>query len=126
MTYGKHPSISLRKLYEINSHQGASPTDAKILFLGRDANWKEEIEKEKFFSHIAEYLENGVDYWNKYGVHHPFLQKEYKGDGQRYHRMFSKLNLDKSKAKHLSFIELLSFPTYGMAKKIVQEFSLIR
>jgi hypothetical protein len=115
--YQKHPSILLNNLYKINNHQGANPNVAKILFIGRDPNWAFDIETMSMFNFVEEYLTDGVSFWKSHNVHHPFLLPGYKGDGKRYHRMFSKLKLDNSYSSEISFLELIGFPTTGMAKK---------
>jgi hypothetical protein len=117
MTYKQHPSAALNILYERNPHQGANPDHAKVLFVGRDANWKEEIEDDPLFDDIQSYLRNGVGYWKENGIHHPFLNSNYRGDGRRYHKIFSKIGINKKHAGEISFVELLNIPTIGMAKK---------
>lgn len=83
-----------------------------------DANWDFYIEQKNpaFFEQIKVYLQDGVAFWKKEGMHHPFLLPEYRrGDGWRFHRNFAKLGLDTSYADDISFIELLDVPTYGMS-----------
>jgi hypothetical protein len=120
--FGLHPSTKLKALYQLNAHQGANPANAKIIFLGRHANWNYDIENDAIFPHVLEYLEDGTSFWEKYKVHHPFLLSDYKGDGRRYHRMFSKIGLNEFYKGEVSFIELLKFPTFGMAAKNRKEF----
>lgn len=120
--FGLHPSQRLQDLYQFNAHQGAHPLNAKIIFIGRDPNWKFDIENDPIFPQIVEYLEDGISFWEKYKVHHPFLLSRYKGDGRRYHRMFSKIGLSELYKNDVSFIELLKFPTFGMASKNRKEF----
>ena len=112
-----HPSQALHQLYKMKNYQGANPNDADFIFVGRDPNWAIDIETMPFFSLINEYLNDGIAFWNKYKIHHPFLFSEYKGDGKRYHTMFSKLRLPLTFAHKISFVELIGFPTTGMAKK---------
>jgi hypothetical protein len=121
-TFGIHPSEKLQKLYNSHYYQGASPESAKFLFIGRDANWKIDIDQDPIFPKVIEYLEDGVQFWKRHKIHHPFLLDEYKGDGRRYHKMFSKIGLSEQNKNHVSFIELLKYPTYGMAGKNRQEF----
>lgn len=120
--FGIHPSVALQKLYETHYFQGASPERAKVIFIGRDANWKIDIEQDPIFPKVVEYLEDGVQFWGKYKTHHPFLLDQYKGDGRRYHKMFSKIGLTDQHKKEVSFVELLKYPTYGMAGKNRKEF----
>ena len=114
--FQKHPSKLLNELYAIKNHQGANPKDAKILFVGRDPNWSINLEKMEMFKYISEYLNDGILFWNKYKIHHPFLLPDYKGDGKRYHTIFSKLKLSSELSSKISFVELIGFPTTGMAK----------
>ena len=120
--FGIHPSVALRQLYETQYFQGASPEGAKVIFIGRDANWKIDIEQDPIFPKVVEYLEDGVQFWDKYKTHHPFLLDQYKGDGRRYHKMFSKIGLTDQHKNEVSFVELLKFPTYGMAGKNRKDF----
>ena len=115
--YGRHPSSELCKLFRSKPYQGADPESASIIFLGLDANYSEEISDTPFFERILEYHSDGVSFWQRYGVHHPFLLDEYplnrtKG-GVPYHRNFSKLELTADYADQISFVELLDIPTIG-------------
>jgi hypothetical protein len=111
--YGKHHSSELNELFSQKPYQGRSPAKAKFIFMGLDANFAPDIELMEFFSYIQEYLTDGVEFWTKHKTHHPFLLKDYKGDGVTYHKRFAKLNLDSSYADKLSFVELLDVPTFG-------------
>ncbi len=115
--YNTHPSELLNKLYQIKNYQGADPEKAKILFVGRDPNWCYHLENMPVIEKIREYLTDGPEFWKKYNVHHPFLLEDYKGDGRRYHKMFSKIKISPTHSNEISFIELIGFPTTGMAKK---------
>jgi len=121
-SFDVHPSKLLNELYKIKNYQGANPEFAKVLFVGRDPNWHIDVENLTIFTQIEEYLSDGTNFWEKYDYHHPFLSPEYKGDGRRYHKMFSKLNINSSFSNDISFIELIGFPTTGMAKKNDKEF----
>ena len=121
--FQKHPSTFLNELYLKKNFQGANPNDTKIIFVGRDPNWAIDVEEKSMFSLIQEYLNDGVSFWKKYNIHHPFLHSDYKGDGKRYHRMFSKLNLQSHYSDKISFVELIGFPTTGMAKKDHKKFN---
>ena len=114
-TFGRHPSKKLNALYAIKSYQGANPEDAKVIFVGRDPNWAADIEETDMFVSVVEYLTEGISFWEKHAIHHPFLLCGYKGDGRKYHRSFSRMNLDSSVASKISFVELIGFPTTGMA-----------
>lgn len=123
--FQRHPSKVLNELYQKKNYQGTNPIDAQILFVGRDPNWAFDVDSKEMFGYITEYLTDGISFWNKYKIHHPFLLPNYKGDGKRYHKIFSKLNID-SKASHkITFVELIGFPTTGMAnsnKKVYLEY----
>ena len=115
-TFQKHPSKLLNELYLKKNFQGANPFDAKILFVGRDPNWAADVDSKEMFSFVSEYLNDGVSFWKTHNIHHPFLLPNYKGDGKRYHRIFSKLDVKSNFSDKISFIELIGFPTTGMAK----------
>lgn len=118
----KHPSQELQNLYRNRNFQGANPDNAKILFVGRDPNWAVDIEDMPVFEKVKEYLIDGVGFWNKYNIHHPFLLQEYKGDGKRYHKIFSKLEIERNHADKISFVELIGIPTTGMSMKNSKRF----
>lgn len=114
--FKKHPSKLLNELYSKRNYQGANPVDAKILFVGRDPNWAVDLESKEMFNYVSEYLTDGVTFWKTHNIHHPFLLPNYKGDGKRYHKIFSKLKVESDLASKISFVELIGFPTTGMAK----------
>lgn len=111
--YYLHPSTKLNELFAKRPFQGADPMKAKFVFIGLDANYDTSIETNGIFDELVEYLADGVNFWSKYGVHHPFLLPKYKGDGKLYHRNFSKIGFTKLNAPDVSFIEILHLPTYG-------------
>lgn len=121
--FGIHPSTKLQELYKQKYWQGQVPDKAKIIFLGLDANWDIDIEKNEVFPKIEEYLNDGVAFWKKYGIHHPFLLPEYrKKNGYKYHQGFSKLGINKEDADSISFIELINIPTFGTSTKGKKEY----
>jgi len=127
-TFEKHPSKLLNDLYLKKNYQGANPINAKVLFVGRDPNWAIDVETQEMFTSVSEYLNDGITFWKKNNIHHPFLLPNYKGDGKRYHRIFSKLKIESRFSSNISFVELVGFPTTGMAKtnnKIYREFLLL-
>lgn len=120
MSYGLHPSETLNTLFAKDQlpHQGQLPRESTVIILGLDANYSPEIsEYPSFFEHIVEYHEDGVAFWQKHGVHHPFLLPSYplkrNTGGVPYHRRFSWMNLGPEFAPNISFIELLDRPTTG-------------
>ncbi|GAB1366327.1 hypothetical protein MASR1M36_11980 [Candidatus Cloacimonadaceae bacterium] len=111
--FGIHPSETLHRLYQNKPWQGQDPEQAKILFLSLDANWDYDIEQSPVFPQVQEYLNDGVMFWEKYGIHHPMLLNGYHGSGKKFHISFARLGLSPENAKHISFIELFGKPTYG-------------
>lgn len=120
--YYRHPSTTLNELFSNRPYQGADPMKAKYLFIGLDANYAEDIDQCEISQEIFEYLDDGVLFWNKHGVHHPFLLDNYKGDGKFYHRSFAKIGFTKSHAPEVAFIELLHIPTFGRSKLASSDF----
>jgi hypothetical protein len=119
--YQKHTSKKLSQLFSDKPYQGQKPEDAKILFLGNDANYSPEISNHNFFERILEYHEDGVAFWKKTGKHHPFMLDEYPfnrtKDGVKYHQKFSTLGFGPEDAEYFSFTELLNIPTIGNTGK---------
>ena len=113
--YYLHPSEKLVELYSKRPYQGARPEDSEFLFIGLDANFSHKIENTPLFSVIKEYLQNGVAFWEKYGVHHPFRLPEYSGDGNLYHSNFSKIGFTPTHSSKVSFIEIIDVPTIGVS-----------
>ncbi|MDR4517326.1 MAG: hypothetical protein MRK00_08065 [Nitrosomonas sp.] len=116
--YYKHPSTTLNRLFSNRPYQGTDPMKAKYLFIGLDANYAEDIDQSGISQEMYEYLDDDVLFWEKYGVHHPFLLDNYKGDGKFYHRSFAKIGFTKTHAPEIAFIELLHLPTYGRSKLV--------
>ncbi len=116
--YRKHHSAELNTLFKAKPYQGQDPEKAKVIILGTDANYSEEISYHQFFEYILEYHVDGVKFWKEYNVHHPFLLENYPfnktGGGVPYHRNFSKLGYNSDYAEIFSFVELLDIPTIGM------------
>lgn len=117
--YGIHPSTALVRLFRERPYQGQSPAHARVLVLGTDANYSPELSATPFFSSILEYHADGVVFWRKHSVHHPFLLAEYPFDrrtgGRRYHANFAKMGFGPEDAEAFSFVELLHVPTTGNA-----------
>lgn len=120
MQYGAHQSQELLRLFRAQEfpHQGQNPRDASVIILGLDANYSPEISEDTtFFNKIVEYHNDGIAFWQKHGVHHPFLLPDYplkkNTGGVPYHRRFSWMNLTSEFAPHISFVELLDIPTTG-------------
>ena len=122
--YHSHPSEILNNLFKQKPYQGASPEEAKYLFVSLDANYDKEIEKTKAFPLVVEYLQDGVSFWDKYGVHHPFLLPVYRGDGKFFHQSFARIGLAKNHAKNVCFIELVDRPTYGKSSLDVNDLNI--
>lgn len=116
--YNIHPSILLNNIFSVKPYQGVAPEQATFLFIGLDANYAAQIETQPIFPKIMEYHKDGAAFWQKHGVHHPFLLPGYKGDGKRYHGSFARIGFMPEHANLVSFTELLHVPTVGRNKKI--------
>ena len=114
--YYLHPSKKLIELYSTKPYQGAHPESSEYLFIGLDANFSPKIENTRIFPVVEEYLEDGVAFWKKYGVHHPFRLPEYSGDGNLYHNNFSKIGFLPAHSSKVSFVEVIDLPTIGVSK----------
>lgn len=114
--YLRHPSKKLIELFVAKPFQGNTPEKSKFIFIGLDANYQENIEHEPSFQDVLEYHRDGVKFWQRRGVHHPFLLPNYQGDGRRYHRNFSRIGFTPQDAEFVSFVELLDIPTTGRSK----------
>lgn len=119
--YYPHPNEELNLAFASKPYQGVAPEEAKYLFIGLDANYDRDIHKNSAYAEVIEYLQDGVSFWEKYGVHHPFLLPTYRGDGQFYHKSFSRIGLSKRHARDVSFIELIDKPTYGKSSLDVDD-----
>ncbi len=115
-TFQRHPSKLLNDLYSKKNYQGANPIDSEVIFVGRDPNWAADVETNEMFISISDYLNDGPAFWKTQNIQHPFLLPSYKGDGKTYHRNFSKLKMPTTASDRISFVELIGFPTTGMAK----------
>jgi hypothetical protein len=122
--YERHSSQLLQQLFTGQEfpHQGQDPWLARIVIVGLDANYSPEIsQSEEFFKYVLEYHQDGVSFWKKHGVHHPFLLPSYplrkNTGGVPYHRKFSSMRLTSDYARHVSFIELLPVPTTGQTNR---------
>lgn len=111
--YQSHPSPELNRLFIERPFQGADPEKAKYVFVGLDANYASDLENSSSYHEVLEYHLDGVAFWQKYGVHHPFLLSSYRGDGRRYHINFARIGFTSKEASDVSFIELLHVPTVG-------------
>ena len=114
--YQLHPSHELNAQFRHRPYQGAEPSAAMFLFVGLDANYAPDLERSPSFAKVIEYHQDGVAFWRRHGVHHPFLLPEYHGDGRRYHRTFARIGFTPSHAHLVSFVELLHLPTVGRNK----------
>jgi hypothetical protein len=121
--YTAHPSAALRSLFALRPFQGVAPTEATFVFVGLDANYEADLEHKPIFSKVREYHEDGVAFWRRNRVHHPFLLPEYSGDGQFYHRSFARIGFGPEHAHRVSFVELLHVPTVGRNKLAPTDFS---
>lgn len=123
--YHLHPSETLRRIFAARPFQGAEPERASFVFVGLDANYSPDIERSAIFPQLLDYLSNGVAFWQRTGVHHPFLLPAYGNkDGAKYHRSFARIGFRPEHAPLVSFIELLHLPTYGKSKLAVGDLDL--
>jgi hypothetical protein len=111
--YKAHPSRELNNHFARRPYQGVEPSSATYLFIGLDANYDPNIERNPIFPHLLKYHDDGVGFWRRHGVHHPFLLPGYKGDGCRYHKTFARIGFAPEHAALVSFAELLHVPTVG-------------
>ena len=114
--YQSHPSAEMSELFRAQPFQGARPERAEFVFVGLDANYAPDLESSPAFRRVVEYHEDGVAFWRRHGVHHPFLLAAYRGDGRRYHRNFARIGFTPEDASRVSFIELLHVPTTGRSR----------
>lgn len=94
--------------------KGRSLSRLHSFFVGLDANYGPNIESSPIFPDLLDYLSDGVEFWRRRGVHHPFLLPAYgNADGARYHRSFASVGFRREHAPLVSFVEVLHLPTYG-------------
>lgn len=115
--FQKHPSSSLIELYKRKNYQGANPFDAKVIFVGKDPNWDIDIEESPIFDLVSDYLSDGIKFWQKHNIHHPFLHAQYGKEGLKYHNAIARLKFDNDLADKISFVEIIGFPTTGDSSK---------
>jgi hypothetical protein len=75
-SFGPHDCDNLKTIFVDKPFQGQHPDKARVLIVGQDANYPRNISKE-LCRYILEYHEDGVRFWRKYGVHHPFLLPDF-------------------------------------------------
>lgn len=119
--YQSHPSEELNAQFRHRPYQGVEPSEATFLFIGLDANYDENLEQSPSFGSVLEYHQDGVAFWRRHGVHHPFLLPDYRGDGRRYHRTFARIGFTPKHAPLVSFAELLHVPTGGRSQLAPQD-----
>lgn len=119
--YQAHPSRELNAIFARRPYQGVEPSSAAYLFIGLDANYDPNIERNPIFPRLLEYHEDAVAFWHRYGVHHPFLLPEYRGDGRPYHKNFARIGFAPKHASSVSFAELLHVPTIGTSKLVPED-----
>jgi len=119
--YRPHPSSTLNRAFAARPFQGAEPKKANFLFVGLDANYGKDVETSPIFPRLLEYLGDGVQFWKMHRVHHPFLLREYRGDGRYYHRTFSDIGFGPEHAEQVSFIEMLHVPTVGRSNLTIAD-----
>lgn len=120
----QHPNNELNRVFKDKPYQGVAPEKAKYLFIGLDANYCKDIELNNVFPKVIEYLKDGVIFWERYGVHHPFLLPDYSGDGKFFHKSFARMGLKKGHANDVCFVELIDKPTYGKSSLEVEDLNM--
>jgi len=125
-SYGIHRSEELRRLFAQQDvpTQGQLIERASVVFVGLDANYSSSLlSYPDFFERIPEYHRDGVTFWKRRGVHHPFRLPEYPlpktGGGLPYHRRFARTGLLPELAEAVVFAELLNVPTTGRTEQQV-------
>ena len=119
--YQPHPSQKLTEMFRAKPYQGAAPESAEFVFVGLDANYDAQIEGSPAYPRVMEYHDDGVAFWRRQKVHHPFLLTDYRGDGQHYHRNFARTGFEPEDACRVSFVELLHIPTTGGSKLVAED-----
>lgn len=131
--YKVHDDTDLVKMFRNKPYQGQTPEKAKFIFVGNDANYPPQVlNNDEFKKFLVEYHENGVEFWKKYDVHHPFLLGDrcfkngkypFRRDkhGGKYHSVFKKIGLESEFADSVSFVELLDVPTIGITSTNMKE-----
>ncbi len=122
--YLSHPSSELNMLFRHRPYQGVEPAAATFLFVGLDANYDPNLERSPQMRNILEYHQDGVAFWRRHGVHHPFLLPSYRSDGRKYHQRFSLIGFTPEHADLVSFTELLHVPTIGRSALAPQDLDL--
>lgn len=123
LVYYPHPSQRLNRAFAQRPFQGTTPESATFLFVGLDANYSPTIEQSPIFTRLLAYLNDGVAFWREFGVHHPFLLPEYRGDGRKYHKTFARIGFTSANATEVCFVELLHVPTYGRSNLLPSDLS---
>lgn len=119
--YQPHRSLKLIEMFRAKPYQGAQPESAEFVFVGLDANYDAAIESSPAFSRVLEYHDDGIAFWSRHKVHHPFLLAGYRGDGQHYHRNFARTGFEPEDACRVSFVELLHIPTVGISQLVAED-----
>ena len=117
--YLPHPNAELTARFREKPYQGAAPESARFLFLGLDANYSADLGEQDVFGNVLAYHEDGVAFWRRHGVHHPFLLQGYRGGGRHYHRSFARIGFLPEHAPEISFAELLHVPTVGRNRLVL-------
>jgi hypothetical protein len=118
VAYGIHPSEELVGLFRERPYQGESPDKARVIFIGKDANYAPELGNHPFFNTIKHYHSDPFEFWQRHGVHHPFLLDDCPAEGKcggvMFHRAFAKLGFESVDAHRVCFSKLLNLPMVGM------------
>jgi hypothetical protein len=123
--YAAHPSKELTERFIAKPYQGVAPEFATFLFIGLDANYDPNVASSPIFRDLLAYHDDGVAFWRRTQVHHPFLLAGYAGDGRFYHQSFARIGFAPRHASLVSFVELLHVPTVGRNSLEIEDLDLV-
>jgi len=73
MAFTPHQDRGLQGAFRNKPWQGADPQKAEFICCGLDANFATDIASSPVYHDVLEYLADAVLFWQRHGVHHPFL-----------------------------------------------------
>lgn len=121
----QHPSERLQEIFAKRPFQIQEPENARIIFLGLDANFDYNLEEHPLFEDFIDYIKDGIGYWKREKIHTPMLKNNYTGIGKTYHEKIQKLGFSPENAKDISFLELLNVCTCGSSTKNPKSFRML-
>lgn len=122
--FREHPSKKLQDLFMQRPFQMQEPEKSRIIFLGLDANFNEDIENNhSLFEEFLDYMSDGVGYWKRENIHSPMLKSYYNGMGKKYHENFRKLGFTSDNAQDICFLEIINVCTCGNSTQNENKFN---